>query len=238
MSNEPIENQEQIMSNSLGRAESGSQQDNGQILIKQQNDESEQKPMKGGPPALPNAEGLDQLRHRIQKEIVQEEKDKDREQIRHRQQERGNVDLQNHVLGQSGSNHSNHFQNQFEQLSMMQSQKDQQEDLEIFRIVFELFDQDKNGYISHQDLLIIVEGYLYKGQQDIMNILTDIQRQNSSNGIEEQRPQPDSVSFGEFVTLIWSLEERRLEKQSQMYELSSIRNQSLMSPTKKGEYNL
>ena len=35
--------------------------------------------MKGGPPSLPNAENLDHLRHRIQKEIILEEKAKDRE---------------------------------------------------------------------------------------------------------------------------------------------------------------
>jgi Ca2+-binding EF-hand superfamily protein len=37
---------------------------------------------------------------------------------------------------------------------------DQRDDLEIFRLVFELFDTQKTGYISKQLLLQICMGYL------------------------------------------------------------------------------
>ena len=38
--------------------------------------------------------------------------------------------------------------------------EDQKDDLEIFRIVFELFDKNKTGFIQKEDFLKICQGYL------------------------------------------------------------------------------
>ena len=47
----------------------------------------------------------------------------------------------------------------------------QNEDLEIFRIFFELFDHEKIGYIQMQDLLCIMQGYCGQDQHTIRSLL-------------------------------------------------------------------
>ena len=41
-----------------------------------------------------------------------------------------------------------------------QTPMDQRDDLEVFRIVFEIFDQAKSGYIQKDDFLKICQGYI------------------------------------------------------------------------------
>lgn len=41
----------------------------------------------------------------------------------------------------------------------LQTPTEQTEDLEIFRIAFELFDHNRNGHISKQDMISITTGY-------------------------------------------------------------------------------
>jgi len=43
--------------------------------------------------------------------------------------------------------------------SRLETPQEQREDLEIFRTVFELFDHNRNGHISKQDMLGITQGY-------------------------------------------------------------------------------
>ena len=100
--------------------------------------------------------------------------------------------------------------------------EDQKDDLEIFRIVFELFDKNKTGFIPKDDFLKICQGYLSSihGLQNIssntdraeylLNSLEEIQRENKgADTSQASLRDPDMVSFGEFVTLMWSLDEQR-----------------------------
>lgn len=54
----------------------------------------------------------------------------------------------------------------------------QNEDLEIFRIFFELFDHEKIGYIQMQDLLCIMQGYCGQDQDTIRSLLRRLYQEN------------------------------------------------------------
>ena len=78
-------------------------------------------------------------------------------------------------------------------------------DLEIFKIVFEVFDPDKKGFISKDDVVAITVS-MRKDLNLVLQILETVQ--NIQN---EENHDPELVSFGEFATLIWQVEQKQNE---------------------------
>ena len=70
------------------------------------------------------------------------------------------------------------------------------DDLETYRIVFELFDRDKNGFIESNDMAAI-SLKLGKDPEEIFNMIKDFDINKDSK-----------VSFGEFVSALWTMEKR------------------------------
>ena len=70
------------------------------------------------------------------------------------------------------------------------------DDLETYRIVFELFDRDKSGFIEANDMAAI-SLKLGKDPEEIFSLIKDFDL-NKDN----------KVSFGEFVSALWTMEKR------------------------------
>lgn len=68
-----------------------------------------------------------------------------------------------------------------------------EDDLETYRIVFELFDRDRSGMIDVQDVYAI-SLKLEKDPQEVFNAIKDFDINNDKK-----------ISFGEFVTAFWQL---------------------------------
>ena len=72
-----------------------------------------------------------------------------------------------------------------------------EKDLKIFKTVFSLFDPERTGYISKEDAVTIALSL-----QNEMKVISDAL---SKMKFEHQ------VSFGEFATLIWQIDSKKLE---------------------------
>lgn len=74
----------------------------------------------------------------------------------------------------------------------------QSEDLEVFRIFFELFDHEKIGYIAMPDLLCIMQGYCGQDYHTISSMLQGLYHQSNLSFGGQRRdfhagPQEDGV---------------------------------------------
>jgi len=67
------------------------------------------------------------------------------------------------------------------------------EDLETYRIVFELFDRDRSGFIDNQDLRAIA-AKLNKDPSEVFALIGNFDSNKDGK-----------VSFGEFVQSLWQL---------------------------------
>jgi Ca2+-binding EF-hand superfamily protein len=91
-------------------------------------------------------------------------------------------------------------------LDMVSDTMPRQDELETYRILFELFDRDMSGFIYVQDVRAIA----YKLDRDpnegkLSNFLTGLVI-SLINNFDEDKDQ--KVSFGEFVSALWTLEKR------------------------------
>jgi len=82
-----------------------------------------------------------------------------------------------------------------------------QDDLQIFRLIFQLFDTTETGYISLEELLLITEVYLKQDRDSMIQQLINVQQRGSKDSVDKSDESTDKVSFGEFVTVMWQLKE-------------------------------
>jgi hypothetical protein len=73
---------------------------------------------------------------------------------------------------------------------------DYEKDLEIFKIVFEVFDPEKTGFVNKDDIIAVTVS-MRKDFNLVIEILDQIQN------LKTEEFDPDYISFGEFATLIW-----------------------------------
>jgi len=87
------------------------------------------------------------------------------------------------------------------------------EDLEIFKIVFEVFDLDKTGYISRDDVLVITVSMKKDFQlvKETLNTIQVLKQQEYHSQYPDQPYELELVSFGEFATLMWQVEQKQME---------------------------
>ena len=81
-------------------------------------------------------------------------------------------------------------------------------DLELFQIVFSLFDENNDGYVSKQDVIAIAAS-LQKDISLVIKMLDKVLKVKNEN-IQDEVVCEDKVSFGEFATLIWQVQQYQL----------------------------
>lgn len=92
------------------------------------------------------------------------------------------------------------------------------EDLETYRIVFELFDRDRSGYIDNHDLAAIAVK-LGKEPEEVFSLVGNFDTN-----------QDGKVSFGEFVQSLWHLH-RMDDVKEHMAVSQSLRGRSNLNIT-------
>ena len=78
---------------------------------------------------------------------------------------------------------------------------DVQNDLAMFKVVFELFDKEKTGYVSEQDVIAITVSM----KKDVELVKQVYSRIASLRDQESVGYNYGLVSFGEFATLMWEV---------------------------------
>lgn len=82
----------------------------------------------------------------------------------------------------------------------MSSAPDYEKDLEIFKVAFEVFDPDRTGFVSKDDIIAVTVS-MRKDFTLVTTILDQIQ------SLKTEEFDPNLISFGEFATLIWQVEQ-------------------------------
>lgn len=104
---------------------------------------------------------------------------------------------------------------------------DYDKDLEIFKIAFEVFDPEKTGFVTKDDIIAVTVG-MRKDFQLVNEILDQIQ------SLKTEDYDPNLISFGEFATLIWQVEQKQREAKQEILQLSpgydNILGESVLSP--------
>ena len=78
-----------------------------------------------------------------------------------------------------------------------------QSDLQIFKIVFELFDKEKTGFVSEQDVIAITVSM----KKDVDLVKQVYQKIAAIRDTESIGYSYGLVSFGEFATLMWEVQQ-------------------------------
>ena len=85
---------------------------------------------------------------------------------------------------------------------------DVQNDLAMFKVVFELFDKEKTGYVSEQDVIAITVSM----KKDVELVKQVYSRIASLRDQESVGYNYGLVSFGEFATLMWEVQQIQQDK--------------------------
>ena len=110
----------------------------------------------------------------------------------------------------------------------MSAVTDYDKDLEIFKIAFEVFDPEKTGFVTKDDIIAVTVG-MRKDFQLVNEILDQIQ------SLKTEEYDPNLISFGEFATLIWQVEQKQREAKQEILQQSpgydNILDESVISPS-------
>ena len=86
------------------------------------------------------------------------------------------------------------IQNQF-----ANTEQQKLKDIEIFKVVFQVFDHEHTGFIDREDALALIIG-MKKDFALVQEVLKKVIEVRADDG------DPDKISFGEFTALMWDIE--------------------------------